>query len=62
MTNEEWDRSADAHAMLRAWFEAWPEPTDAQITALHQFAIACCWKHKHLIPQDALREGLLAAE
>ena len=62
MTNEEWDKSTDPHAMLRAWFDVRSDLTDAEITALNRFAIACCWKHKHLIPQEALREGLVGAE
>lgn len=62
MTNEEWCRSTDTSAMLHAWFKGRSVLPKAEITTLHRFAIGCCWKHKHLIPQEALREGLRAGE
>ncbi|WP_298471092.1 hypothetical protein [uncultured Erythrobacter sp.] len=62
MTQEEWANSNDAEAMLEALYSEEPKFFEQQVSQLHRFLIACCWKHAHLIPQQGLRDGLRGAE
>ncbi len=62
MTNEEWESSDSANNMLSMLHNKQPYFLRTQIRQIHKFLIACCWKHKHLIPQDGLRDGLKGAE
>ena len=62
MTKDEWVNSHSAQRMLEALHHEQPEFLTTHITQLHRFFIACCWKHKHLIPQKRLRNGLRGAE
>ncbi|MEO1361253.1 MAG: hypothetical protein AAFU81_13000, partial [Pseudomonadota bacterium] len=45
----------------RALYEEQPEYFGKQTQQLHRYLIACCWKHKKLIPQTGLRDGLKGA-
>jgi hypothetical protein len=62
MTEEEWITSTSASGMLARLHEEQPCFLRTQVGQLHQFLIACCWKHQNLIPQECLRNGLLGAE
>lgn len=62
MTKDEWARSQSASEMLAKLHEAQPGYLRSQIPNLHRFLIACCWKHRNLIPQTGLRNGLTGAE
>jgi hypothetical protein len=62
MKNEYWAISRNAPEMLRREDAEHPNFLATQITQLHKFLIACCWKHEHLIPQQSLRNGLVGAE
>lgn len=62
MIDEEWEASENPQHMLKMLHQEQPDFLATQITQLHKFLIACCWKHKHLIPQRNLRNGLLGAE
>lgn len=62
MTNEEWIRCDSASEMLAHLNETQPDFLKSQIRNLHRFLIACSWKHKNLIPQAGLRNGLVGAE
>lgn len=48
--------------MLQKLHQVRPDFLLTQIPQLHQFLIACCWKHQNLIPQSHLRKGLEGAE
>lgn len=48
--------------MLAKLHAAQPRFLKSQILNIHQFLIACCWKHLNLIPQEGLRNGLRGAE
>ena len=62
MNKEDWAQSGNAPQMLKALHQEQPKFFASQIPQLHRFLIACCWKHKHLIPQHHLRNGLRGAE
>lgn len=62
MTNEEWATSKSAQDMLADLHREQPAFLATQISQLHKYFIACSWKHKHLIPQKHLRNGLRGAE
>lgn len=62
MTNEEWATSTDASAMLEGLYRQDPSVFKKLVPVLHRYLLACCWKIKHLIPQQALRDGLVGAE
>jgi len=62
MTSEEWSSSDDAREMLATLHHEQPAFFLSQLHQIHQFLIACCWKHQHLIPQEGLRNGLRGAE
>lgn len=62
MTKEEWAVSENAHYMLKILHHEQPGFLASQVPQIHRFLIACCWKHKHLIPQRNLRKGLQGAE
>lgn len=62
MTEEEWIKSGSAQDMLQSLRETNPDFLATQVSQLHKFLIACCWKHQHLIPQKGLQDGLRAAE
>lgn len=62
MTKEEWCSSDCARDMLARLHKEQPRFLRSQIRQLHEFLIACCWKHQNLIPQEGLRNGLRGAE
>lgn len=62
MKIEDWAVSQSAQEMLQMLHQEQPEFLHTQITQLHKYLIACCWKHEHLIPQSHLRKGLIGAE
>jgi hypothetical protein len=62
MTADEWASSNDAPAMLAALYQLQPLYFESQIRSLHRFLIACCWKHRNLIAQEGLTNGLRGAE
>jgi hypothetical protein len=62
MTAEEWASSNCAQSMLSGLHQSQPGFLRTQLLPIYKFRIACCWKHKHLIPQDGLRNGLIGAE
>jgi hypothetical protein len=62
MTAEEWASSNCAQRMLSGLHQSQPGFLRTQQHPIYRFLIACCWKHKHLIPQDGLRNGLVGAE
>ncbi len=62
MRKEDWANSQNAQEMLRALNVEQPDYLQSQIAQLHKYLIACSWKHKHLIPQLNLRNGLKGAE
>ena len=62
MNKEEWATSKSAQYMLAEIHREHPTFLATQIPQLHKFFIACSWKHKHLIPQNHLRNGLRGAE
>jgi len=62
MNKEDWALCDDAPKMLKSLHQEQPVFLAKHIPQLHRFLIACCWKHKHLIPQPHLRNGLLGAE
>jgi hypothetical protein len=62
MTEEEWFTSGNAPEMLSCLRLQRPDFFASQVSQIHRFLIACCWKHQHLIPQKGLRDGLRAAE
>ncbi len=62
MTNEEWTTCDSATEMLVALYVEQPKYFQKSVRDLHEFLIACCWKHQHFIPQEGLREGLRGAK
>ena len=62
MTNQEWLNSQSAGDMLAKLHAAQPRFLKNHVRSIHQFLIACCWKHQNLIPQEGLRNGLRGAE
>ena len=62
MNKEEWATCTSAQHMLAELHREQPAFLATQIPQLHKFFIACSWKHKHLIPQRHLRNGLHGAE
>lgn len=62
MTQEEWDASADAKAMLRALHSEKPIHFRWKRKALHRYLIACCWKHVDLLPDEGNRAWLNATK
>lgn len=48
--------------MLSQLWERHPEFFRSQTKQLYRFLIDCCWKHKDLIPQQGLRDGLKGTE
>lgn len=62
MKKEDWAVSQNAQEMLETIHQERPNFLRTQIAQLHKYLIACCWKHKHLIPQSHLRNGLEGAE
>lgn len=62
MTEEEWNSSGCAREMLAGLNDEQPHFLVSQLRPLHKFLMACCWKHKNLIPQEGLRNGLKGAE
>jgi len=62
MTNEDWDTATSAPIMLTGLYLQDPDKFKSYIPILHRYFLACCWKIKHLIPQQGLRDGLRGAE
>ena len=62
MTNEDWATSTSAPIMLAGLYLQDPKQFESFVPILHRYFLACCWKIKHLIPQQGLRDGLRGAE
>ena len=62
MNRKNWFASQAAPKLLLQLWEEHPEFFRSQTKQLHRFLIDCCWKHKDLIPQKGLRDGLKGAE
>lgn len=62
MTKDDWNTSKSAPDMLSALHTQNSDYFKTLIPILHRYFLACCWKIKHLIPQEGLRNGLLGTE
>ncbi len=62
MNREEWVTSTCAPTMLKKLYLKDPEYFATLAPILHRYFLACCWKIKHLIPQEGLRNGVLGTE
>jgi hypothetical protein len=62
MTKEDWLNSQSAGDMLARLHAAQPRFLEKHVRDTHRFLIACCRKHKNLIPQEGLRNGSRGAE
>ena len=62
MTLDDWQHSDDAASVLLELHDRQPEFFTENLSHIHRFLIACCWKNARLTPQNGLREGLTGAE
>ena len=62
MTEQEWQTSNSASEMLLGLYLRDAVYFKTLVPLLHRYFMACCWKVKHLIPQEDLRKGLLGSE
>lgn len=62
MTAEEWRRSEDPVAMLKALRASWWGEEDALVRLTHRYLLACCRAIWTLLPMEASRRGVEVAE
>jgi hypothetical protein len=62
MTAEEWRRSEDAVAMLKALRATWHGEESDLVRLTHRYLLACCRAIWKLLPMEASRRGVEVAE